>query len=81
MHFASGIVRPSFEAGCAFLQVTSGCSHNRCAFCTYYKDARFAVSPMEEVEADLDELAAHPWHGYDRVWLQGPILLFCPMTA
>ena len=71
MHFASGIVRPPFEAGCAFLQVTSGCSHNRCAFCTYYKDARFAVSPMEEVEADLDELAAHPWRGYDRVWLQG----------
>lgn len=71
MHFASGVVRPPFEAGCEFLQVTSGCSHDRCEFCTFYKDARFSVSPWEEVEADLDELAASPWRYYDRIWLQG----------
>ncbi|MBQ9001766.1 MAG: radical SAM protein [Eggerthellaceae bacterium] len=71
MHFASGVVRPPFEAGCEFLQITSGCSHDRCEFCTFYKDARFAVSPWDEVEADLDELAASPWRHYDRIWLQG----------
>ena len=71
MHFASGVVRPPFEAGCEFLQITSGCSHNRCKFCTFYKDARFAVSPWDEIESDLDELALSPWRYYDRIWLQG----------
>jgi radical SAM superfamily enzyme YgiQ (UPF0313 family) len=71
MHFASGVVRPPFEAACGFLQITSGCSYNRCKFRTFYKDARFAVSPWEEIEADLDELAASPWRYYDRIWLQG----------
>ncbi|WP_251211924.1 radical SAM protein [Adlercreutzia murintestinalis] len=71
MHFASGIVRPPFEAGCEFLQVTSGCSHNSCRFCTFYKDARFAVSDLEEVKGDIDELSKSPWHHYNRIWLQG----------
>ncbi|MDE8702011.1 radical SAM protein [Adlercreutzia equolifaciens] len=71
MHFASGIVRPPFEAGCEFLQITSGCSHNKCKFCTFYKDAKFAISDMNEVAADLDELAHSPWRHYNRVWLQG----------
>lgn len=71
MHFASGIVRPPFEAACEFLQITSGCSHNKCKFCTYYKDARFSVSPWDEIESDIDELAALPWHHYNRIWLQG----------
>ena len=71
MHFASGIVRPPFEAACEFLQVTSGCSHDDCKFCTFYKDARFAVSDIDEIEADLEELAQSPWRYYSRIWLQG----------
>lgn len=71
MHFASGIVRPPFEAGCEFLQVTSGCSHDSCRFCTFYKDARFAISDLDEVNADLDELSRSPWRHYNRIWLQG----------
>lgn len=71
MHFASGIVRPPFEAGCEFLQITSGCSHNKCKFCTFYKDAKFAISDMNEVKADLEELAHSPWRHYNRIWLQG----------
>lgn len=71
MHFSSTIVRPPFEAGCEFLQVTSGCSHNSCRFCTFYKDARFAVSDIDEVKADIEELSRSPWRFYDRIWLQG----------
>ena len=56
MHFASGIVRPPYEADSVFLQITSGCSHNACRFCTYYKDAPFRVSPLGEIEEDLLEL-------------------------
>lgn len=38
------------------LQITQGCTHNKCKFCSMYKDVQFKVSPMEEIEADLAEL-------------------------
>ena len=56
----SGIVyRPPYEANSFLLQVTRGCSHNRCTFCSMYPDVPFAVCPMEEVEADLEEGARY----------------------
>ena len=76
MHFASNVVRPPYEANSVYLQVTSGCSHNACRFCTYYKDAPFAVSPEREIVEDLQELASYGM-AFPRIWLQGadPFLL------
>lgn len=59
MHFSSDINRPPYEADDAYLQVTSGCSHGACVFCTFYKDAPFKASPMEEIVSDIRELAAY----------------------
>ncbi|MBQ9480398.1 MAG: radical SAM protein, partial [Selenomonadaceae bacterium] len=56
MHFTSGINRPPFERESAYLQVTSGCSHNRCTFCGYFKDTGFKRSPLDEIEADIKEI-------------------------
>ncbi len=70
MHFASNVVRPPYEARSAYLQVTTGCTHDKCLFCTYYKDVPFSISPLEEVEDDLKELA--PYNGqFNRIFLQG----------
>lgn len=70
MHFSSGINCPPYESADAYLQVTRGCSHNRCLFCTYFKDQRFAKPPLEEIEADIKEMPA--WFGTPkRVFLQG----------
>ena len=33
------------------------CTHNKCKFCTMYKDVPFRMSPMEWIEEDLRELA------------------------
>ena len=62
MHYTGLTYRPPYEANSLILQVTSGCSHNRCTFCTMYRDVPFAVSPLEEVEADVREAARfQPW--------------------
>lgn len=72
MHFSSGINRPPYEAMDMFLQITSGCSHGTCEFCTFYKEAKFCLSPMEEVEQDIKELAEIAKYRYfDRIYLQG----------
>lgn len=70
MHFSSDINRPPYEAQDAYLQITSGCSHGKCGFCTFYKDSPFQLSPMEEIKADLKELKASGW-GFNRIYLQG----------
>ena len=70
MHFSSGINRPPYEANDAYLQVTSGCSHDKCDFCTFYKDARFHASPLKEIEEDILELKEYGPR-YDRIYLQG----------
>ena len=76
MHFSCGIVRPPYEAGSCFLQVTSGCSHNKCRFCTFYKEAPFSVSPESEIREDLQEIRDSGWK-VKRIFLQGadPFLL------
>lgn len=71
MNFSSGINRPPYEAQSAYLQVTSGCStHNQCAFCAFYKESCFKVSPIEEIKADLAELI-HMNLNAKRIFLQG----------
>ena len=58
MHFTGNVWRPPYEAASALLQVTAGCTHNRCRFCSLY-DAPFELSPTQEVNADIDELARY----------------------
>lgn len=55
MNYTSNIYRPPFESQSLLLQVTVGCSHNRCAFCTMYRDVPFRMEPLEQIETDLDE--------------------------
>ncbi|MCR5606440.1 MAG: radical SAM protein [Treponema sp.] len=70
MHFSSGINRPPYEAMDGFLQVTSGCSHGKCEFCTFYKDSPFKISNMKEVEEDIKELSNYEYK-FERIYLQG----------
>ena len=69
MHYTGTIYRPPFEARSLLLQVTTGCSHNRCAFCTLYRDEKFGVEPLEQIEEDLREAREYV-PGITRVFLE-----------
>ncbi len=57
MHYTGTIWRPPYEASSLLLEVTAGCTHHKCKFCTLYDDLpfRFRMSPLEDVESDLQE--------------------------
>lgn len=57
MHFTEPVYRNPYWPTWPLLEVTRGCTHNRCEFCTMYKDVRFGMAPMEQIEADLAEIA------------------------
>ena len=38
MHFDGTIWRPPYEAASLLIQVTAGCTHHSCKFCTLYED-------------------------------------------
>lgn len=54
MDYQGDIIRPPSEAFSLILQVTTGCSHNRCTFCAAYRATRFQIKPWKRIEADLD---------------------------
>lgn len=57
MHYTGTIWRPPYEAKSLLLEVTAGCTHHKCKFCTLYNDLpfNFRLSPMEDIESDLLE--------------------------
>ena len=56
MHFTGTVYRNPYWPTWPLLEITQGCTHNRCKFCTMYKDVPFRMSPMEWIEEDLREL-------------------------
>lgn len=55
MNYTGNIYRPPFESRSLLIQVTVGCSHNKCSFCTMYRDVPFRIEPLDQIAADLDE--------------------------
>jgi len=53
MRYVGNVIRPPSEAESLIVQVTTGCSHNRCRFCGAYPQ-RFTVKPLPAVAEDLD---------------------------
>lgn len=74
MHYTGTIWRPPYEAYSLLIQVTAGCTHHSCKFCTLYEDLpfKFKLSPFSEIEQDLAEASKY-YHKVPRVFFTGAI--------
>ena len=54
MRYEGNIYRPPSEANSLILQVTIGCAHNACTFCSMFKDKEFRIRKLSDVLLDLD---------------------------
>ncbi len=55
--FEVGPIRPPSEASSLLLQITRGCTWNKCRFCTVYRGSRFQVIQPEEIMRNIDNMA------------------------
>ena len=64
------VFRPPSEANSLILQVTNGCSWNKCTYCDMYTQPqkRFSVKPEEDVKKEIEWFSRH-YEGIQRVFL------------
>jgi radical SAM superfamily enzyme YgiQ (UPF0313 family) len=77
MHYEGNCIRPPPEASSILLQVTVGCSHNKCTFCGTYKDIRFRIKENDIILSDI-LFASKYMKGQDRVFLMDGDALIIP---
>jgi len=77
MHYEGNCIRPPSEAQSILLQVTLGCSHNKCAFCGTYDDKRFTIKDDDIILSDI-LFASKTMKRQDRVFLMDGDALIIP---
>jgi radical SAM superfamily enzyme YgiQ (UPF0313 family) len=77
MHYEGNCIRPPPEAYSILLQVTVGCSHNRCTFCGTYKDVRFRIKDDDIILSDILFASKH-MKRQDQVFLMDGDALIIP---
>jgi len=69
IRYEGKLFRPPSEADSLILQATIGCSYNRCSFCAMYREKRFRVRRLEELEREIDWAARELASGVRKVFL------------
>jgi len=77
MHYEGNCIRPPSEAFSILLQVTLGCSHNKCTFCGTYKDKRFGIKDDDIILGDI-LFASKYMKNQDRLFLMDGDALIIP---
>ncbi len=68
MRYEGSVYRPPSEAYSLIIQVTLGCAHNDCTFCSMFKDKKFRVRDVSEVMEDL-EMARKTYRHVEKIFL------------
>jgi radical SAM superfamily enzyme YgiQ (UPF0313 family) len=71
------VFRPPSEARSLILQVTLGCSHNKCTFCISFQDKEFRIKSFEEIKRDV-EYVLPLYKGARRIFLADGNALVIP---
>jgi radical SAM superfamily enzyme YgiQ (UPF0313 family) len=77
MHYEGNCIRPPPEASSILLQVTLGCSYNKCTFCGTFKDKRFQIKADDIILSDI-LFASKYIKGQDQVFLMDGDALIIP---
>ena len=77
MHYEGECIRPPPEAYSILLQVTLGCSHNKCTFCGTFKNKRFQIKDDDIILSDI-LFASKYMKNQDRVFLMDGDALIIP---
>ena len=77
MHYEGTRIRPPSEAYSILLQVTVGCSHNKCSFCGTYKEKLFRIKDNDVILSDILYASKHMRH-QDKLFLMDGDALIIP---
>ncbi len=66
--FEGRVFRPPSEGRSLIIQATIGCSHNKCRFCTMYREKIFRIKSADEIIEELKELREYYGY-YKRIFL------------
>ncbi|MDO4555671.1 MAG: radical SAM protein [Lachnospiraceae bacterium] len=69
MRYDGMVYRPPSEARSLIVQLTVGCAHNSCRFCTMYKDKKFYIRNVEEVIEDFRTAREYYGPGVRKIFL------------
>ncbi len=76
MDYQGIIIRPPSEADSLILQITVGCSHNKCTFCPTYKGVNFKLKDQAIIDNDIDVASRRFGNFVRRVFLcDGDVLI------
>jgi radical SAM superfamily enzyme YgiQ (UPF0313 family) len=70
MQFTGRTWRPPYEAHSCIIELTAGCTYNKCKFCSLYKNEPFKIRTLEAFEKDLQEIKSYQPHTR-RIFLTG----------
>jgi len=56
LRYEEPVFRPPSEAKSLILQATTGCSHNKCTFCSMYNTKRFRVRDWDELGPEIEAI-------------------------
>ncbi|MCK5561097.1 MAG: radical SAM protein [Thermoplasmata archaeon] len=75
--YEGSIFRPPSEANSLILQITIGCSHNKCTFCGTYREKTFRIKSYEDIKADVE--VVYPYYkDIDKIFLADGNALIIP---
>ena len=57
--FRIGPIRPPSEATSLLLQVTNGCTWNKCRFCRIYRHTKFKAYSADSIRRDIDTMVLY----------------------